>query len=266
MKIAVGDTAVVEAVGPLVSLLLVIAVLLLIIRQVSPFTGRRSARRVGLMSLARYDADKFVLGPLLITMFFLSEALGGGDGASGLFLVMGICLGVLSQSTILWQPVLFVTAVAGLVLQFTKVVLFVAQPEEGGVLAVLFKTSALLLFVACFLLGAMLSLVWSRRLTTKALTCAVVLEVLMLFAQPAFEVATANPLYVVIKWGLLSAVLAVLLGLFSFPITLDLLAVGLGVALWSSAAGDDYFPVLIGTVAALTTRTLSGGLRRRLIS
>lgn len=256
-----------EDVRSLLSMLLVIGVLLLVVRGAAPIRGEQKGGKRGpyryrarkdLRILKQYDIENHLLGPLLVTLLLLSSALGGGQELLTLCIVMGACLGVLNRSKTFWRPILFVIAIAGLLVQSIQALYFIIQPHEAGLLVVTYKASFLLLVFTCFVIGAFFSLVWDRKFTVKALSFVVVLEILMLFAEPAFEVSLANPLVETVKWGLVACAVAGGLGLFSFPITLDLLAIGMLIALWASATGDDFFPVITGTLAGLLARAVVG--------
>ena len=249
----------------LLSLLLIIFVLLVIMRLASPIRGgkpdgkRRAYRyraRRDLRTLRLYDAENQLLGPLIVALLLLSDVLGDDPSLLTVCVLAGAVLGVMNRISSAWKTLLIVMAAVGLSLQYLQFFRLMAEPHEAGLLASLYKASFLLLVWACFSLGALFSVVWSRNLSIKALSFVVILELLMVIADPAFEASLANPLAATVTWGLVACCVAIFLGLFSFPITLDLLSVGTALALWSSTAGADIVPVLVGVLVGVFARAV----------
>lgn len=262
-------TQVIQDTQSLLSLLLIICVLLLIMRLAAPTRGGRPEGKRGRYKyrartswriLGQYDIENHLLGPLVVALLLLVAVLGESPDLLGACVSVGIFLGIANRLDLLWKATVLVLALIGSVIQIVQAVLFIAEPHAAGLMAGLYKASVLILIWAFFSLGALFSVMWSRNLTYKALSFIVVLELVMVLAEPFFEVSFHMPPLWVITWVGVACAVAAGIGLMSFPITLDLLAVGLGLALWSSAVVDEPHlgTVVVGVFVGLFVRWVFG--------
>lgn len=255
----------------LLTLLLMIGVLLWIMRwAAAPIRGGKTDGKRGpyfyrsrsdLRILRQYGLEHHFFGPLVVAMLLLTSTLADAPDLAFVCILVGACLGAANRVEGLWTAALVTMAVVGIVIQLVEVFRFVFEPHDAYGVAILLKASALVVICACFVLGAAFSLAWNRKVTHRALCFIVVLELVMVLAEPAFHVALHSHPLAVLTWLGVACALAGGLGLMSFPITLDLLAVALGVALWSSAAGDEPWSVAaapVGVLAGFGARCLVG--------
>jgi hypothetical protein len=248
-----------ETLSPLLPMLVLVALLLLVIADARP-TRRRNGKRHAYKARRPQTLNQYETGFWGTLVVVVLQAPVGWSGQAGLSLAVALTLGlvVLHSVQAAWGPGLVLIATYTFFGVLSDVVSFVLQPHEAGAAGMVYKVSFLTLVSVCFVSGAAFAFTWRHRLTIGALAFVVVLELLMTLAEPAFESAVASPFTATVTYGVVVCAIAAAIGIFSYPITLDLLGVALVFAL-AVATPDDRIVAL--TAAFVTAFVVRGGLR-----
>lgn len=206
--------------------------------------------------LKHYEAGFF--GSLIVAVL-LPGALFDVGTAGPLAVATGMTLGLIGRSRSLFRAASLMVAILGLVMVAWHIVRFLLQRRDTPMLETAFNLSVFVLVCACFLIAALVgtlwaALPWGGRLTTHALSFVIVLEMLMLLADPAWDVLhTQGPLQVLASVGG-ACLVVIVLGLFSYPAVLDLLAVGFAITIavyGTDLAGPQQHLGIVGIAIAL---------------
>lgn len=217
------------------------------------------------------DYNSGFAGPVVVAVL-LTSTLSPVQSAGAMAIAAGMSLGLLSVWRTVFDAASTVVAVLGLVMVGGRIVAFLVQRRDTGLVETVFNLSVFVLICACFLgaaiVGSLLALSpWGQGLTTHALSFVVVLELLMLLADPAWDVLhTLSPVQALCYVAMACGIVAVL-GVFSSPAVLDLLAVSLAitVAVYGTDLNgpqSDLVLVVVGIVLAYLIRAIMHSLFR----